>query len=68
MKKEEEITSIQNVHIFLWRIYNIIRNLNILKSFLNIKYGKNNLNFEKEILEYEIKSLLSLNINRNLIQ
>jgi hypothetical protein len=68
MKKEEEITSIQNVHIFLWRIYNIIRNLNILKSFLNIKHGKNNLNFEKEILEYEIKSLLSLNINRNLIQ
>jgi hypothetical protein len=47
MDKPEEETSdvlvttpIQKVQIFIWDIYNIIRNLNILKQFFQIRFSK----------------------------
>ena len=41
MNEEENnnLTPIQKVHLFIWDIYNIIRNLNILKEFFKIKFG-----------------------------
>jgi hypothetical protein len=40
MDFEAELTPIQRVHVFLWDIYNIIRNLNILKQWLQVNYKK----------------------------
>lgn len=36
----ENFTPTQRINIFLWEIYNIIRNLNILKHWLKINYTK----------------------------
>lgn len=36
----ENFTPVQRINIFLWEIYNIIRNLNILKHWLKINYTK----------------------------
>lgn len=30
---------LQRIHIFIWNIFNIIRNMNLLKQWLQIKYG-----------------------------
>jgi hypothetical protein len=39
-------TPIQKVQIFIWDIYNIIRNLNILKQFFQIRYSKREENIQ----------------------
>ena len=39
MKNEAQVTPIQRIHIFIWNIYNIIKNLNYIKLFLNITYN-----------------------------
>jgi hypothetical protein len=53
MDKPEEETSdvlvttpIQKVQIFIWDIYNIIRNLNILKQFFQIRFSKREENIQ----------------------
>ncbi len=39
-KPSLQITALQRVHVFVWNVYNIIRNLNILQEWLRLQKEK----------------------------
>lgn len=56
----EQESPLQRINIFIWKIFNILRNLNVLKQWLQIRYGNNNNN------RLQYKSNVQLSEQQNL--